>query len=150
MKWRTLALVLLLLNALYWAWGEGWLLPYGFGPAQQREPQRLAQQIRPEAITVLRAFEGQLPPLAVAPEPTVCLQSGPMNQTQADAVRALLETSWPPGSWLLQEVQELEPGQGWRLRLPALDKVLQTQLPELRGLLPGGALDACPRDPTDG
>ena len=47
MRWRTLALLLLLLNGLYCAWGEGWLLPYGFGPAPQREPQRLAQQIRP-------------------------------------------------------------------------------------------------------
>ncbi|HSO44878.1 MAG TPA: SPOR domain-containing protein, partial [Rhodoferax sp.] len=103
--WRTFALVLLLLNALYWAWGEGRLLPYGFGPTPQREPQRLAQQIRPEAITILRAFEEQLPPLVVAPEPAICLQSGPMNQAQADAVRALLEASWPPESWVLQEVQ---------------------------------------------
>ena len=143
MKWRTLALVLLLLNALYWAWGEGWLLPYGFGPAQQREPQRLAQQIRPEAITVLRASEGQLPPLVVAPAPTVCLQSGPMNQTQANAVRALLEASWPPESW---QLRELEAGQGWRLRLPALDQDTQALLPELSDLLPGDALDACPQE----
>ncbi len=144
--WRTFALVLLLLNALYWAWGEGWLLPYGFGPTPQREPQRLAQQIRPQAITILRAFEGQLPPLVVAPEPAICLQSGPMNQVQADAVRALLETSWPPESWLLQEV---EAGQRWRLRLPALDQAMQARLPELSGVLPGGALDACPQDTTD-
>lgn len=146
MKWRALAWLLLLLNVLYWAWGEGWLLPYGFGPAQQREPQRLAQQIHPEAITLLRAAEGQLPPLTVAPEPPSCLQSGPMNQAQADAVRALLETSWPPESWLLQEA---EAGQSWRLRLPALDQAKQTLLPELSGLLPGGALDPCPQDVTD-
>lgn len=146
MKWRTLALLLLLLNALYWAWGEGWLLPYGFGPAQQREPQRLAQQIRPEAITVLRAAEGQLPPLAVGPEPAACLQSGPLNQTQADALRALLEASWPPASWQLQEVQGLEAGQTWRLRLPALDQALQAQLPDLGAVMPGNALEACPED----
>lgn len=141
--WRTFALVLLLLNALYWAWGEGWLLPYGFGPTSQREPQRLAQQIRPEAITILRASEGQLPPLAVALEPAICLQSGPMNQAQADVLRALLEASWPPESWLLQEV---EAGQSWRLRLPALDQAMQTRLPELSGVLPGGALESCPDD----
>lgn len=145
--WRTFALVLLLLNALYWAWGEAWLLPYGFGPTPQREPQRLAQQIRPEAITILRASEGQLPPLSVAPKPTICLQSEPMNQTQVDAVRALMETSWPPESWLLQEV---EAGQSWRLRLPALDQAMQMQLPELSDLLPGGALDACPDNDAGG
>jgi len=141
MRWRTLAWLLLLLNALYWVWGEGWLLPYGFGPAQQREPQRLAQQIRPEAITVLRAAEGQLPPLAVAPEPTICLQSGLMNPAQADAVRALLETSWPPESWLLQEQAD---GQSLRLRLPALNAALQAQLPGLGAVMPGNALAACP------
>ena len=31
---RTLVWLLLLLNALYWSWAQGWLLPYGFGPAQ--------------------------------------------------------------------------------------------------------------------
>ena len=156
--WRTFALVLLLLNAVYWAWGEGWLLPYGFGPAQQREPQRLAQQIRPEAITVLRAAEGLLPPLAVVPEPTVCLQSGPLSPAQADALRALLEASWPPESWQLLAIQDgqaspaqasqaIEPS--WRLRLPAADQALQARLAEFGDLLPDGTLDACPVNDSD-
>ena len=38
---RGLVLLLMLLNVGYLAWGQGWLLPYGFGPATQREPQRL-------------------------------------------------------------------------------------------------------------
>jgi hypothetical protein len=104
MRWRTLALLLLLLNAGYWAWGEGWLLPYGFGPVPQREPQRLAQQIHPQAITILSAAEGQPPPVVVPPEPTVCLQSELMSEAQADTVRSLLLASWPPESWLFQEV----------------------------------------------
>lgn len=141
--WRAFALMLLLLNALYWSWGEGWLLPYGFGPASQREPQRVVQQIRPEAITVLSAVEGPLPPPPAAPEPTVCLQSGLMNQAQADTVRRLLETSWPPDSWLLQEQAD---GQSLRLRLPDLNETLQAQLPDLGAVLPGGALESCPDD----
>lgn len=141
--WRAFALTLLLLNALYWSWAQGWLLPYGFGPTSQREPQRLAQQIRPEAITVLSAAEGHLPPPPAAPEPTVCLQSGLMNQAQADTVRRLLETSWPPESWLLQEQAD---GQGLRLRLPALDEALQAQLPDLSAVLPTGTLESCPDD----
>jgi len=147
MKWRTLAWLLLLLNALYWAWGQGWLLPYGFGPTQQREPQRLAQQIKPEAITVLLAAEGQLPPpIAAAPEPTVCLQAGPLNQDQADAVRALLGASWPIDGWLLMEQED---GQSWRLRLPALDQALQARLPDLGAALPGQAFEVCLPDPQD-
>jgi hypothetical protein len=141
MRWRTIALTLLLLNALYWAWGEGWLLPYGFGPEPQREPQRLAQQIRPQAITILSAAEGQPPSVTVAPEPTVCLQSGILTRAQADTVRGLLQTSWPPESWLLLEQTD---GQGVRLRLPALNAVLQAQLPELEAVLPGGVLEPCP------
>ena len=143
MKWRTFALLLLLLNALYWAWGEGWLLDYGFGPTPQREPQRLAQQIRPEALTVLKAANGPLPPLAVAPEPSVCLQSVPLNAAQVDAVRGLLASSWPPESWLLQEQAD---GKGWRLTLPAVDAAQQALLPALSALLPGNALEACPDD----
>lgn len=143
MKWRLFALLFLLLNALYWAWGEGWLLDYGFGPTPQREPQRLAQQIRPEAITVLSADEVHLPSASAAPEPSVCLQSGLMNQAQADAVRAWLATTWPTDNWLLPEQAG---GLSWRLRLPAVDAALQAQLPELNALLPGNALEACPDD----
>ena len=144
MRWRTFALLLLLLNAMYWAWGEGWLLPYGFGPTPQGEPQRLAQQVRPQAITLLSAADdGQQPPVTVAPEPTICLQSGSMNKAQADAVRSFLQTSWPPESWLLMEQGD---GQGLRLRLPALNAVLQAQLPELEVVVPGGVLEPCPDD----
>jgi len=169
MNWRTLALLLMLLNALYWTWGEGWLLPYGFGPAQQREPQRLAQQIKPEAITVLRAAEGQLPPLPAAPqavlaEPSVCLQSGPLNQAQADAVRALLAGSWPSDGWLLQQLQQesqvaqeqasdaldaSQAGPNWRLRLSAVDQALQAKLLALGAVLPGQAFEVCPPDSPD-
>ena len=43
---RILVLVLVLLNALYYAWSHELLRDYGFGPTQQREPQRMGQQIR--------------------------------------------------------------------------------------------------------
>ncbi|WP_296493924.1 hypothetical protein [Rhodoferax sp.] len=143
MRWRTFALILLLLNAMYWAWGEGWLLPYGFGPAPQREPQRLAQQIRPQAITILSAAEGQPPAVIAAPEPTVCRQSGLLTKAQSDAVQSILQTSWPPGSWLLLEQAD---GQGARLRLPALNAIMQAQLPALEAALPGAVFDFCPDD----
>jgi hypothetical protein len=53
---RTLALALVAVNGVFLAWNAGWLgalapLP----PALQgREPGRLEQQVRPEALTVLR------------------------------------------------------------------------------------------------
>lgn len=101
---RALVWLLLLLNVLYWSWAQGWLLPYGFGPAPQREPQRLAQQIRPEAITLLNPAEVNLKSLSGAPESPLCLQTGLMDEAQAAAVRPYLEASWPVDSWVFQTV----------------------------------------------
>lgn len=75
---RTFVWLLLLLNALYWSWAQGWLLPYGFGPLSQREPQRLAQQILPQAITLVSEAEARRNPVAATPEEAPCLQTGPL------------------------------------------------------------------------
>ena len=48
---RALVLVLLLANAAWWAWSQGWLPPSALPfptEAGQREPQRVAAQQRPE------------------------------------------------------------------------------------------------------
>lgn len=42
--------LLVLLNALVLAWQLNALAPWGFGPGQDREPERLEQQIKPEAL----------------------------------------------------------------------------------------------------
>lgn len=49
---RLLVLVLILANAAYFAWTKNLLAPYGFAPASQSEPQRMTQQIRPEAMRI--------------------------------------------------------------------------------------------------
>lgn len=54
---RMLVLALLLLNGVYFAWSHDLLRTLGFAPAQQTEPQRLGQQIRPEALRLLSAQE---------------------------------------------------------------------------------------------
>lgn len=53
--------LLVLLNALVLAWQFDVLAPWGFGPHQGREPERLGQQVKPEALTL-----GTLPPQPVA------------------------------------------------------------------------------------
>lgn len=65
-------LVLLLANAGYYAWTQGLLARYGFAPAAQAEPGRLAQQIRPEAMRLVapdeaRKLEGKPAAAAVTP-----------------------------------------------------------------------------------
>jgi hypothetical protein len=100
---RLTVLLLLLANAGYYAWTQGYLLAWGLGPTQQSEPQRLAQQIRPEAVRVLpadelRRVEAQL---AQAPRAPECLSSPALDEAQAGAVRAAL-AGWPTGSWSLE------------------------------------------------
>lgn len=102
---RLSILLLLLLNTLYFAWGNGWLLSMGWGPASQTEPQRLAQQINPQALTwvnettVVVAAPGTSNP-SVAPD-TRCLQSPALNAREAQALRVLLQASLPQTSWSL-------------------------------------------------
>jgi hypothetical protein len=49
---RLLVLLLVLANAAYFAWTKNLLAPYGFSPASQSEPQRMTQQLRPEAMRI--------------------------------------------------------------------------------------------------
>ena len=56
---RLLVLALVLANAGYYAFSHGLLSAYGFAPATQSEPQRLTQQIKPEALRVLTTAEAR-------------------------------------------------------------------------------------------
>ena len=56
---RLLVLLLALANAGYFAWSHGTLAPYGFAPAAQSEPQRLVQQLHPEALRILTPLEAR-------------------------------------------------------------------------------------------
>ncbi len=108
---RVLVLALVLLNGLYYAWSHDLLRDYGFAPARQSEPQRLAQQIRPEAIRILPAGEVEraeaAPPLPpAASKPPECLQAGLFDEAQAAALRRALEAALPPGTWLLDTAVE--------------------------------------------
>ncbi len=105
---RFLVLLLVLLNAGYFAWSHGMLRAYGWAPAEQSEPQRLQQQIRPEAIRILpteearRAEQVALTP----PKPPECLQAGLFDEAQTEAVRKVLETALPAGAWSLETTVE--------------------------------------------
>jgi hypothetical protein len=58
MLWLCCA-VLLVCNLGFAAWTNGWLQPWGWQPADPREPQRLEQQLRPEAMQLLPADQRQ-------------------------------------------------------------------------------------------
>ena len=108
---RFLVLLLVLANGVYFAWSQGLLQAYGYAPAQQTEPQRLARQIRPEALQLLKGPEQQPPVEEAAPRdapgPTVCLQAGLFDETQSTLLRRALEsTDLPAGAWALEAAVE--------------------------------------------
>jgi hypothetical protein len=103
---RLIVLLLLVANGLYFAWSQGAFLAWGIGPAQQAEPQRVAQQIRPEAIRVLRADDARrIEATASTPRGAECLQAGPLEDAQLTALKPLLD-AWPGGSWTLEPAVE--------------------------------------------
>lgn len=52
MKMRWWIAILLLLNAMTLAWQWDAFARWGWGPNVQREPERLKQQIKPEALQI--------------------------------------------------------------------------------------------------
>ncbi|MFY3385403.1 SPOR domain-containing protein [Paracidovorax sp. MALMAid1276] len=124
---RLAVIVLLLANAGYFAWAQGHLRSWGYGPAEQAEPQRMHQQIKPETLQILRVNPSRTsssssaapapaapPPLAPSSPPSTttaadasapgeqaeCLQAGVFDERQAEAVRTAA-ASLPQGSWVL-------------------------------------------------
>ncbi len=107
---RLLVLALVLANGAYFAWSHGMLQPYGFAPVQQSEPQRLDQQIRPEAVRILGADEArsaETSPIAqAAPRAAECLQAGLFDDRQSAQLRQALEPALPAGAWSLESAVE--------------------------------------------
>lgn len=100
---RLLVLVLLLANGVYFAWAQGHLQPLGLAPVQQSEPQRVAQQLQPQAVRVLTPEDVRK--LEAAARPAECLQAGPLDDSTIEPLRQTLAT-WPGGSWTLEPVSE--------------------------------------------
>ena len=113
---RLAVIALLLANAGYYAYTQGWLRSAGLVTPEQAEPQRLQQQIRPETLKVLRAqgaTNNPTPPPAPAVAPAAdttaaapadageCLQAGIFDDKQAAALRTAA-AALPPGSWSLE------------------------------------------------
>lgn len=101
---RLIVLLLLLANAAFFAWSQGLLASIGFVPAQQSEPQRVAQQIRPEAVRVVPGDEARRIEIAAAPKPE-CLQAGLYTESEATVLKQALD-AWPAGSWTIDPATE--------------------------------------------
>jgi hypothetical protein len=111
---RLLLLALLVANLGFYSWTQGWLdSVVGVRATGDREPERLARQVRPETVLILApesAASG-----AVAATAPACLEAGPFNPAELFAaittlkqlLPAAAESGWAevktetPGSWIV-------------------------------------------------
>ena len=100
---RLLALLLLLANALFFAWSERWFDPLLGASAREREPERVARQLQPDAVKLLppeaasAALADAVAAAARAAQGT-CMEAGPFTDADIGAAEQLL-ADLPAGSW---------------------------------------------------
>lgn len=119
---RLIVLVLIVLNVGFYARGQGWLMAYGWGPTPQREPQRLAQQIHPEALLIVPGAAASAPVAPAAPEarevaaepqvPTPAA-SAPAAPTSAPDPKTAASAPQTTACW---QMADIEPAQADALR----------------------------------
>ncbi|HEU5297588.1 MAG TPA: hypothetical protein VFU71_22615 [Burkholderiaceae bacterium] len=117
---RGLLIALVVANLLVLAWSLDWLP--GLSRQREREPERLHQQVRPEAVQLItptaasaalqaaaaqRSGAAAAGAAASAPvvdgQVTVCLEAGPFAAAEvAAAERGLRELKWPSLEWAQQ------------------------------------------------
>lgn len=109
---RLVAIFLLLANLGYYAWSGGWLRSWGMAPAEQAEPQHLAQQIAAQALRIVPA-PGAVPEVAPAepgaapppqrpvppepaPAPLESISAAPVRPAPTEAVVLARAVTQPP------------------------------------------------------
>jgi hypothetical protein len=124
--WRSIVVLLLVANALTFAYLQGWFAPVGLAPAVQREPARLGQQVRPEWLRVLPpsaagpalpaapassaapTSSGEAGPVAAPAVVLACLETELLADDAIAAAEPLLAGVLPARGWV-RVAQELPP-----------------------------------------
>ena len=141
---RGLVLLVLLANALLYAWGVGALSPPLAAPEPQREPERLNNQVNPEKFRLVGAAPNAPSSAATSPVPlaeasasadaTVCLVSSG-NAAAPTLAQALKESL--AGAGYTAEIRTAESRDGVQFMVymgKLADKAaVRTKLAELRG-----------------
>jgi hypothetical protein len=114
LKW--LAMVLLAANLAFFSWTQGWLdSVVGARALGDREPGRLAQQVKPESVVVLTPKAVAAATSAASAASTAassgassgfrtvagstCLEAGPFSSPELTAAEAALTGLLPAGAW---------------------------------------------------
>jgi len=93
---RALLAALIVANVLFFAYARGALDGLlGLRAAGDREPERLANQVRPETIRLLPMSAAASAPADVR----ACLETPQFGAADASAVELVLASNLPAGSW---------------------------------------------------
>ena len=96
---RALVLALLLANLGFYAWTQGWLDGIvGMRADGEREPERLARQVRPETIRVLTP-QAVAAAASAAESRLQCLEAGPFTPADVGPAEAALASVLPSDTW---------------------------------------------------
>jgi hypothetical protein len=100
---RLLVVALLLANIGFYAWRQGALDGVVGTRAQgDREPERLARQVRADTIRVLPPASA----VAGGELALACLEAGPYTPAQIAAAESVLQTVLPAGSWFAAKTEQ--------------------------------------------
>jgi hypothetical protein len=111
---RALVALLLLANLGFYAWTQGWLGDSVNASSGEREPQRIAQQVRADLVRIVPP--GEAPAASAAARVAVapagngsCVEAGPFTEAQWTAAeQALQQAGVPSDRWT--EVVATQPG----------------------------------------
>jgi hypothetical protein len=98
---RALLVMVVVANLVFFGWVRGWYEPVWPAPNHgEREPERLAAQVRPESIVLLAPQAASAAVLAARSAAAVCLEAGPLNDTEIVAAESALQSlRLPEGGW---------------------------------------------------
>ena len=103
---RSIVALLLVANLAFFAWSQGWLDNLmGVRAGGDREPERLAHQVRPETVRILtvQAVEAAA---SAAEAGMACLEAGPFDTEHVQAAESALATTLPAGSWVRRTTEQ--------------------------------------------
>lgn len=96
---KAVLLAILAANLLFFGFTRGWFDGvFGLNARGDREPERIANQVRPASIVLM--------PMASAPSASgssaaaTCLQAGPIAAADAAGAETALKAALPAGAWI--------------------------------------------------
>jgi len=103
---RFVVALLLLANLAFFVWSQGWVDGLvGARARGDREPERLAKQVRPEAVHILTP-QAVAAAVVAAESKLACLEAGPFDDASLPVAESTLSSTLPVGVWTRQTSEQ--------------------------------------------